>query len=38
MLFSIRTMGHSTRSIDEFLELHGINAIRRLVNIRRYRL
>jgi len=36
MLSSIHTIGHSTRSIDEFLELLGTHAIRRLVDIRRY--
>jgi len=36
MLYSIHTIGHSTRSIDEFLELLGTHAIRRLVDIRRY--
>ncbi len=36
MLSSIHTIGHSTRSIDEFLELLGNHAIRCLVDIRRY--
>ena len=36
MLSSIHTIGHSTRSLEEFLDLLRINAIRRLVDIRRY--
>ena len=36
MLSSIHTIGHSTRSIDEFLELLRTHAIERLVDIRRY--
>jgi uncharacterized protein (DUF488 family) len=36
MLSSIHTIGHSTRALDEFLELLHLNAIERLVDIRRY--